>query len=113
SWTTPSCTTTRWHPLGTVAGCCPCSSGARSTTLEMEAPSGTVAREGGTRDETHRERGFARAPEPAARITPLRVARRARDHEPESRLPAGRLRCVHGSRRGGAPASLSLAARRG
>ena len=50
-------------------------------------------------DETDRQRRRARDREPRAHPAAPRPARGARDHEPEGRLPAGRLRRLHGARR--------------
>ena len=55
----------------------------------------------------------ARAPQPAAHAAAARAARGARHHEPQGRLPAGRLRRVHGARRRRGAALVPPAARRG
>jgi hypothetical protein len=46
--------------------------------------------------QTDRQRDRARALDAAAGHAAERAAGRARDHEPEGRLPARRLRCMHG-----------------
>ena len=50
--------------------------------------------------------------EPASDAAPLRAPRGARDHEPEGRLPAGRLRLLHRPGRRGAAALVPAARRR-
>ena len=77
--------TTPSPPPSTAARCCPCSSVAHSTNWRPH--------------EADRQRDRAGDLEPAAHRAAARPARGARDHEPEGRLPAGRLRHVHRPRR--------------
>ena len=82
---TSSRSTTQSPPAPTAAACCRNSSVKPSTNWSAH--------------EADRQRCRGGRRQRAADSAPARPARRARHHEPESRLPAGRLRCVHRARR--------------
>ena len=95
-----SCATTRSRRPGTAPAFCPSSSSGPSPTSRRP-------------DEPDRQRHRARRREPRAPAAAPRPPRGARDHQPQGRLPAGRLRDVHGARRRRAPPVVPAPARGG